>query len=90
MVYDVMEVEDEDVCTYNITLGHLLGPSLVLLWDKFSLDFELMSRGAVEASRTGNPFLEKNLLVARVDQLARAEDLTAKVQVSDWDLYEHA
>ena len=56
------------------------------LWDKFSLDFELMSRGAVEASRTGNPFLEKNLLVARVDQLARAEDLTAKVQVSDWDL----
>lgn len=56
------------------------------LWDKFGLDFELMSRGAVEASRTGNPFLEKNLLVARVDQLARAEDLTAKVQVSDWDL----
>ncbi|MBT7692488.1 MAG: DEAD/DEAH box helicase family protein, partial [Gemmatimonadales bacterium] len=56
------------------------------LWEKFGLDFELMSRGAVEASRTGNPFLEKNLLVARVDQLARAEDLTAKVQVSDWDL----
>ncbi len=44
------------------------------LWEKFGLDFELMSRGAVEASRTGNPFLEKNLLVARVDQLARAED----------------
>ena len=56
------------------------------LWEKFGLDFELMSRGAVEASRTGNPFLEKNLLIARVDQLARAEDLTAKVQVSDWDL----
>ena len=56
------------------------------LWEKFNLNFELMSRSAVEASRTGNPFLEKNLLIARIDQLARAEDLTAKVQASDWDL----
>lgn len=56
------------------------------LWEKFGLDFELMSRAAVDASRTGNPFLEKNLLIARVDQLARAEDLTAKLEVSEWDL----
>ncbi len=45
-----------------------------------------MSRSAVEASRTGNPFLEKNLLVARVDQLSRAEDLIEKLKVADWDL----
>ena len=56
------------------------------LWDKFGLSFELMSRAAVEASRTGNPFTEKNLLIARVDQLSRSEELTAKVQASDWDL----
>lgn len=56
------------------------------LWEKFGLSFELMSRAAVEASRTGNPFLEKNLLVARIDQLSRAEDLVAKLQVTDWDL----
>ena len=56
------------------------------LWEKFGLDFEIMSRSAVESSRTGNPFLEKNLLVARVDQLSRAEDLLAKLQVTDWDL----
>ena len=56
------------------------------LWDKFSLSFELMSRAAVEASRTGNPFTEKNLLIARVDQLSRSEELMAKVQASDWDL----
>ena len=56
------------------------------LWDKFGLSFELMSRSAVEASRTGNPFLEKNLLVARIDQLSRAEDLTEKLKVADWDL----
>ncbi len=56
------------------------------LWEKFGLDFELMSRASVEASRTGNPFLEKNHLIARIDQLARAEDLLAKLQVTDWDL----
>ncbi len=56
------------------------------MWDKFGLSFELMSRSAVEASRTGNPFLEKNLLVARVDQLSRAEDLIEKLKLADWDL----
>jgi len=56
------------------------------LWEKFGLDFELMSRATVEASRTGNPFLDKNHLIARVDQLARAEDLLAKLAVTDWDL----
>jgi superfamily II DNA or RNA helicase len=56
------------------------------LWEKFGIDFEIMSRQAVEASRSGNPFLDKNLLVARVDQLSRAEDLQAKLEVTDWDL----
>ena len=56
------------------------------LWEKFGLDFELMSRRAVEESRIGNPFLEKNMLVARVDQLSRADDLMAKLAVTDWDL----
>ena len=56
------------------------------MWDKFSLSFELMSRAAVEASRTGNPFTEKNLLIVRMDQLSRSEELITKVQASDWDL----
>jgi SNF2 family DNA or RNA helicase len=56
------------------------------LYEKFGLAFEMMGRGAVEASHAGNPFLEKNLLVARVDQLARAEDLQAKLAASEWDL----
>ncbi len=56
------------------------------LWDKFGLSFDLMSRAAVEASRTGNPFTEKNLLIARVDQLSRSDELMARVKASDWDL----
>lgn len=56
------------------------------LWDKFSLRFELMSRQMVEDTRTGNPFIEKDFLIARVDQLARSEELMAKLEVTDWDL----
>jgi len=65
--------------------------SLVEQWqdelsEKFGLDFEIMSRARVEESRTGNPFLERNLLIARIDQLSRADDLMAKIEVTDWDL----
>ncbi len=56
------------------------------LWEKFSLSFDIMSRDAVERSRTGNPFIEKNLLIARLDQLSRGEDLQAKLQTTDWDI----
>jgi superfamily II DNA or RNA helicase len=56
------------------------------LWEKFGLRFDLMSRAKVEESLSGNPFLERNLLIARVDQLSRADDLRAKLEQSDWDL----
>ena len=56
------------------------------LWDKFSLGFDILSRDMVEASRTANPFLERNMLVARLDQLSRNDDLLAKLSVSEWDL----
>ncbi len=56
------------------------------LWEKFGLSFELMSRGAVEDSRTGNPFVEKNLLIARLDQLSRSDDMAERVKGSQWDL----
>jgi superfamily II DNA or RNA helicase len=65
--------------------------SLVEQWqeeldEKFGIRFRIMSRDLVEAARTGNPFQEENLLIARVDQLARSEELQAKLAVTDWDL----
>lgn len=65
--------------------------SLVEQWqeelaDKFDLHFDIMSRDMVEAARTGNPFQERNLLIARLDQLSRSEELQAKLGASDWDL----
>lgn len=65
--------------------------SLVEQWQeeldaKFSLHFDILSRDMIEAARTGNPFIERNLLIARLDQLSRNEDLQAKLAVSEWDL----
>jgi len=65
--------------------------SLVEQWqeeldDKFGIRFRIMSRDLVEAARTGNPFQEENLLIARLDQLSRSEDLQAKLATTDWDL----
>ncbi|MEJ7721818.1 MAG: DEAD/DEAH box helicase [Ilumatobacteraceae bacterium] len=65
--------------------------SLVEQWheeldDKFGLRFDILSRDMVEAARTGNPFQERNLLIARLDQLSRSEELQAKLGVTDWDL----
>jgi superfamily II DNA or RNA helicase len=65
--------------------------SLVEQWQeeldsKFDFRFDILSRDMVEAARTGNPFQERNLLLARMDQLSRSEDLQAKLAVTDWDL----
>jgi len=56
------------------------------MFEKFGLSFSLFSREQVEQSRSGNPFDDIDLLVARVDQLARAEDLQEKLRLSHWDL----
>jgi len=56
------------------------------LADKFGLEFDILSRDMIESSRSGNPFAERNLLLARLDQLSRNEDLQAKLGETDWDL----
>ncbi|QTA82379.1 Helicase C-terminal domain-containing protein, DUF3883 [Desulfonema limicola] len=53
---------------------------------KFGVSFEIFSREMVESTRSGNPFEERNQLIARIDQLARADDLIAKLKTTDWDL----
>lgn len=56
------------------------------LYEKFGLTFSLFSREQVEQSRSGNPFEDMDLMVARVDQLSRSEDLQEKLRLSRWDL----
>jgi SNF2 family DNA or RNA helicase len=50
--------------------------SLVEQWQdelaqKLGLEFEIITRDTIEASRSGNPFAEKGLVIARLDQLSR-------------------
>ena len=66
--------------------------SLVEQWQdelstKFGLSFDILSRDTVEAARTGNPFEEKSLLIARLDMLSRNEELQDKLKAArEWDL----
>ena len=57
------------------------------LQEKFGLDFELLTRDRIVAARDANPFKSTNLMIARLDQLSRNEDIQARFKdAPDWDL----
>ena len=58
------------------------------LYRRFHLPFEILTNDKLEAARTGNWFMENNLVIARLDKLSRNEDVQAKLTVPDrrWDL----
>ena len=58
------------------------------LYSRFHLPFEILTNDKLEAARTGNWFLEANLVIARLDKLSRNEDVQQKLQAPDcrWDL----
>src|SRR6266705_3569552 len=55
---------------------------------RFHLPFDILTNDKLEAARTGNWFLENNLVIARLDKLARNEDVQQKLQAPGchWDL----
>ncbi|TGP85630.1 MULTISPECIES: helicase-related protein [unclassified Mesorhizobium] len=66
--------------------------SLVEQWqdelrDKFDLAFDILTRDQLEAAASGNSFGEKQRLIARLDMIARSEELQAKLKAAPmWDL----
>lgn len=58
------------------------------LYRRFHLPFEILTNDKLDAARTGNWFLENNLVIARLDKLSRNEDVQEKLKVPDcrWDL----
>ncbi len=56
------------------------------LKEKFGLSFELLTRQLADAQPDGGVFTKFPLLIARMDQLSRAEDLPAQLDRTDWDL----
>lgn len=66
--------------------------SLVEQWqdelgEKFSLEFDILTRDMIETSRSGNVFNDRNRLITRLDVLSRNEELQQKLASStEWDL----
>ncbi len=58
------------------------------LYRRFHLPFEILTNDKLESARTGNWFLENQLVIARLDKLARDESVQQKLQAADgrWDL----
>ena len=57
------------------------------LGEKFGLEFDILTRDMIESSRSGNPFDDRARLIARLDMLARNEDLQEKLTMGgEWDL----
>jgi SNF2 family DNA or RNA helicase len=56
------------------------------LFEKFGLEFPIYSSALQEASPSGNPFDDHNQIIVRLDQMARNEDLQAKLCAAGWDL----
>jgi len=58
------------------------------LYRRFHLPFEILTNDKLEAARTGNWFVENDLAIARLDKLARNEEVQQKLRAPDcrWDL----
>ena len=58
------------------------------LYRRFYLPFEILTNDKLEAARTGNWFLETNLVIARLDKLSRNDEVQEKLKAPDcrWDL----
>jgi hypothetical protein len=56
------------------------------LLDKFGIRFEVLTRSLVDSTNDGGLFERNPLLIARMDQLSRSEELQEQLRASDWDL----
>lgn len=56
------------------------------LFFKFGLDFELLTNQLIDAQANHNVFETRPLLIARMDHLARNEELQQQLKEVEWDL----
>lgn len=53
------------------------------LYQRFHLPFEILTNDKLESAKTGNWFLENDLIIARLDKLSRNEDVQNKLASPD-------
>ncbi len=66
--------------------GGLVGQWQDELADRFALNFTILTREAIENTKSGDAFRDNNLLIARLDHLARNDELVERLRATDWDL----
>jgi SNF2 family DNA or RNA helicase len=70
----------------NVAPGSLVDQWQIEVDEKFHLPFDILSRDRIENAR-GNPFDESDLLIARLDKMARDEELQHQAELAqEWDL----
>ena len=69
-----------------VTPGNLAEQWKDELYGKFKLTFDILSNDSIESAVTGNVFLEKDFMIARLDKLSRNDALQDRLRVTDWDL----
>lgn len=56
------------------------------LFDKFGLRFDVLTRDLLDSTHLGDVFAQRSRLIARVDQIARRDDVVERLRGVDWDL----
>ena len=86
LIKELMARSDLERCLV-VAPGSLVEQWQDELGEKFKLEFDILTGDMVEGSRSGNPFNDKNYLIARLDVLARNSNLQEKLKSSiEWDL----
>lgn len=86
LIKELIARSDLDRCLV-VAPGSLVEQWQDELGEKFSLEFDILSREMIETSRSGNVFNDRNRLIARLDVLARNADLQEKLAAAtEWDL----
>tara|TARA_R100001129_G_scaffold135951_3_gene97437 strand:+ start:7221 stop:10736 length:3516 start_codon:yes stop_codon:yes gene_type:complete len=53
------------------------------LQEKFALDFRIITRSMIDTSYSGNPFVDHDRIILRLDMASRSEDIQALIETSD-------
>ena len=56
------------------------------LRQKFGMRFEMVARQQIDESPSGNPYAEKDFVIARLDHMSRNESVQEMLSRTDWDL----
>ncbi len=66
--------------------GGLVGQWQDELAERFGLSFAILTRDMIEATHSADPFVEHDLLIARLDHLSRNDELFERLTRTEWDL----